>query len=1022
MKIKTIFKSEQFSISIRRLSLFGVLAFCFFTSAFAQSQLINGTVVDTNGETIIGASITVKGTTSGTITDATGNFSIKVNSRKDTLHISFIGYISQTLVIGNQKTIKVVLDEKSKVLDEVIVVGYGSQKKSDLTGSVVSVKADDMNSIPTTDVAEMLRGKAAGMVVTQNSDRPGGGSDIVIRGNKTLPINGSNAGNAPLFIVDGVPVLNIDDYNSQDILSVEVLKDASSEAIYGARASNGVILVTTKKGNESKTTVDFSSYLASQQMKRNFNFYSPEEWMQLKREANRTYTWGANNYTLSATSIGTPDATGAYPGDQSLFGPMWNNFLNKNYTDWEGLGIKPALQQKYDLSVRSGNKDTKIATSIGFFDQKGMIAPAAYQRATFHFNVLHKLTKNLTLGVNTNYTYSGRDQEDATFNTFITESPLLSPAYANANNGLLENSKYSPLWNNANQTDHTVTSNLLLNGFVEWEIIKGLKYKMNASLNNRNAEEGTYLTSLHQNGIGVNGLATIGNNNYSDYLLENIFTYEGKINTDNKFDVTLVQSTDLQKTTFTQEQGSGFATDALGYNFIGSASNTNYPVIRTISPINLLSYMARVRYNLKDKYLFSASARMDGSSVFGVNKKWGTFPAASIGWRMSEEDFLKDKKWLSNLKLRASYGSVGNQKISPYQTQGLATPVYFQFGTLTPLIGYLPGSQLPNPNLKWETTTTLNTGVDFSFLHDRVGGTVEYYHALTTDLLNLKSINQTSGYSTQLVNMGNVLNKGLEVTLNVVPVKTKNFTWTLSVNFAANQNKIVKLNGATDASGNDLTNHWFVGHNINAYYDYQYSKIMQFSDTTATKKVYYAVKPHPGDILVKDIDHNDTINAKDQVIIDQDPKWTGGLSSTLKWKGIDFTFDIYTVQGALKRNLYLYDYNSGGSLAGVLNGIKVNYWTLENPSTTAPRPRDATIQYFSSMGYQDASYIRLRNISLGYSFPKSILHRLRMTNLRIYGSATNLVTITKFLSYSPEASAGSYPEPQTFTVGLNASF
>jgi len=674
------------------------------------------------------------------------------------------------------------------------------------------------------------------------------------------------------------------------------------------------------------------------------------------------------------------------------------------------------------LSVRSGSKDTKIAASLGFYDQKGMIAPAAYQRATFHFNAEHKLTKNLIFGLNTNYSYSSRDQEDATFNTFITESPLLSPAYANANNGLLENSKYSPLWNNANQTDHTVTSNFLLNGFVEWEIIKGLKYKLNTSLNTRSAEEGIYLTSLHQNGIGVNGNATIGTTNYSDYLIENILTYDKKINADNKFDITLVQSTDLQNTTFTQEQGSGFATDALGYNFIGSASNTNYPVIRTINPTNLLSYMGRIRYNLKDKYLFSLSGRMDGSSVFGVNNKWGFFPAASAGWRLSEEDFLKDKEWLSNLKLRASYGSVGNQKITPYQTQGLATPVYFQFGTLTPLIGYLPGSQLPNPNLKWETTTTLNTGIDFSFLNDRVGGTVEYYNALTTDLLNLKTLNQTSGYSTQLVNMGNVLNQGLEVTLNLVPVKTKDFTWTLSVNFAANQNKIVKLNGATDASGNDLNNKWFIGHNINSYYDYQYSKIMQFSDTTDVKKIYYPIKPNPGDVLVKDVDGNDTINAKDYVIMDQDPKWTGGLSSTLKWKGIDFSFDIYTVQGALKRNLYLYDYNSGGSLAGVLNGIKVDYWTLENQSTTAPRPRDATIQYFGTMGYQDASYIRLRNISLGYTFPKSILHSLKMTNLRIYGSATNLLTITKFLSYSPEASAGAYPEPQTFTVGLNVSF
>lgn len=1022
MKIKTNLKSKRINRSFWKLLLFCLFTFCSTSAAIAQTQQVSGTIVDRNGETMIGVNVTIKGSTIGTISDANGNFTIKVNKPADVIQISYIGYISQNLTVGSQKTFKIVLNEKSKDLEEVIVVGYGTQKKSDLTGSVVSIKADEMNSIPTTSVAEMLRGQAAGLVVTQNSDRPGGGSDIVIRGNKTLPINGNTSGNAPLFIVDGVPVTNIDDYNSQDILSVEVLKDASSEAIYGARASNGVILVTTKKGNENKTTVDFSTYLANQVMKRNFDFYNPQEYIQLKREANRAYTINPDGSYTTLYLGGNPDANGVYPGDASMFGPMYQNIQNKLYTDWEALGIKPAVQQKYDLSVRTGNKDTKIAASLGYFDQKGMIAPAAYQRATFHFNAQQKLTKNLTFALNTNYTYSNRNQEDGTFNKFITESPLLSPDYANSHGGLLEDSKYSPIWNNANQTDNTVTTNFLLNGSLEWEIIKGLKYKLNASLNTRSAEEGIYLTSLHQNGIGVNGLATIGITNNSDYLLENILTYDKKINADNKFDVTIVQSTDFSQDKFTQMQGSGFATDALGYNFIGSASNTNYPVLRTIDPRNMLSYMGRIRYNLKERYLFSLSARMDGSSVFGANNKWGTFPAVSAGWRVSEEDFLKDKQWLSNLKIRASYGSVGNQKINPYQTQGLATPVYFQFGTLTPLIGYLPGSQLPNPDLKWETTTTLNTGVDFSFLNDRIGGTVEYYSALTSDLLNLKTLNQTSGYSTQLVNMGNVLNQGLEVTLNFVPFKSKDFNWTVSINFAANQNKIVKLNGATDASGNDLNNKWFIGHNINSYYDYQYTKIMQFSDTASTKNIYYTVKPHPGDILVKDVDANDTINAKDLVIMDQDPKWTGGLSSTLKWKGIDFSFDIYTVQGALKRNLYLYDYNSGGSLAGVLNGIKVDYWTLENPSTTAPRPRDATTQYFSSLGYQDASYIRLRNITFGYSFPKTLLTSLKMTNLRIYGSATNLLTITKFKSYSPEASAGAYPEPQTFTVGLNVSF
>ncbi len=734
---------------------------------------------------------------------------------------------------------------------------------------------------------------------------------------------------------------------------------------------------------------------------------------------------------LSEILTGIP-ANGFYKGDKSLFGNMypknvattdsanWPSLATK--TNWESLAIKPALQQKYDLSVRSGGPNTKLSASLGYFDQKGMISPAAYQRANMRFNFEHKLSKKLTLAVNTNYTYSNRSSEDDTFNKFITESPLFNPF--NSSGGLvavLEDTKYSPLWNNANQINNTITNNFLLNGSVDWEIVKGLKYKLNASLNTRNSEQGIYLNSLHEKGSAALGIATIGMTEYTDYLLENILTYDWKINQNNKVNITLVQSTDLQKTEVNQMKGSGFVSDELGYDFIGSASKA-YTPIRTISPVNLLSYMGRFNYNLQDKYLFSLSARIDGSSVFGVNNKWATFPAGSFGWRASEEEFLKDKEWLSNLKLRASYGAVGNTGIAPYQSQVLATSYYMQFGTGDPFVGYLPGTQLPNPNLKWETTTTLNTGIDFSFLNNLIGGTIEFYNAQTSDLLDLKSINQTTGYTNQLVNVGKVQNQGLEVTLNIVPVKTKELTWTVSVNFATNQNKILALNGEVDANGvpkNDLTNNWFIGHNINSYYDWQFDRIMQIGDTV---KTYYSVKPQPGDILVKDVDKNDTINDKDRVILDRDPRWTGAFSSTLTYKGLDFSFDIYAVQGALKQNPFLYDANSGGNLSGVSNGIKVDYWTLENPSTTAPRPRIGTIVNMSTIGYQDASYVRLRSVSLGYSFPKQWLNPLKINKLRIYGSATNVLTFTKYLSYSPEASAGAYPEPQTYTVGLNVSF
>jgi len=994
----------------------GVL-FITFTS-YGQKRTVSGLVKEADGSPLIGVTVVIKGTTTGTITNLEGRYSVETTSGKDVLVFTYLGYNSVSEQVGSRTVINVTMTEETQNLDELVVVGYGTQKKSDLTGSVVSVKAEAMNAVPTASMAEMLRGKAAGVVITQNSNRPGGGSDILIRGKKSL-----TGGNAPLFIVDGVPVSNIDDFNSQDIQSVEVLKDASSQSIYGARASNGVILITTKKGANNKTTVELSTYLGTQNVKRNFDLYTPDEWIQLKREANRSLTKLPDGTYTTEYLGGNPDANGVYPGDASLFGNMYQNIVDRRFTDWEALMIKPATQQKHDISIRSGNENTKISATLGFFDQNGMVAPAAYTRGTFGFNAEHKFTKKITIGVNTLYAQSYRKVEDGTFKEFITKSPLLTPTDADGNlKNLLEDSKWNPIWNNQNMLNEQNINRLLINPTLDWQITKGLKYRLNTSLNSRSYEQGTYLNSKHQSGSSVGGKATIENYLRMDYLLENILTWDWKINANNKLDATFVQSVNSITDKTTTNVATGFSTDDLGYNNIGSAALTS-PVDRTITPRGLLSYMGRVRYNLMDKYLFSLSARIDGSSVFGENNKWGIFPATSFAWRASEESFLKDKEWLTNLKLRLSYGEVGNQAISPYGSQGLANSTYMEFGENAAIVGYLPGGQLPNPNLKWETTSSFNSGIDFGFLRDRISGTIEYYNTVTRDLLQTKSLSSTSGYSSQLVNIGKVLNRGLEVTLNFVPVKSKDFIWSVDLNFSSNHNEILELDGSLDANGkpkNDLANGWYIGYNIDATRTYVFDGIWQLTDVIPDFGPGY--KPMPGDIKVKDMTGDGLITTDDMIIRNESPQWTGSIGSTVKWKGIDFSFDFYTVQGTLKSNLYLYDGDSGGDLHGVSNGIKVDYWTVENPSNTNPRARNATIDYFSSLSYQDASYVRLRNVSLGYNFPKKLISTLKMTNLRVYATATNLWTQTNFLSYSPEMSAGAYPEPKTYVIGLNVSF
>lgn len=967
---------------------------------------ITGVVRDEQGEPLIGVSVLIEGTTQGTITDFDGNFTLNAQDGQ-TLEVSYMGYRTEHVRVSGS-SLAVVLREDTKTLDEVVVVGYGTQKRSDLTGSVASVKADDVNAVPTSSVAEMLRGQAAGVVVTQNSARPGGQSDIVIRGKKSL-----TGGNAPLYIVDGTPVDNIDDFNSQDIESVEVLKDAAAQAIYGARASNGVILVTTKKGAEGKTSVDINAYAGAQMVKRNFDLYSGAEWAQLKREANRSFVYDP----------ATKTATGTYQDDASLFGNMYQNLVDQQYTDWENLMVHPALQQKYDISVRTGNDRSKMSAALGYFDQEGMISPANYQRYNARFDFSQKLGKRVTLGFKANYIHSNQKSEDSDFAKVLTESPLLSAYDADGNMlSLLADSKWSPLWNNAHYTSDKKTDRFMLGANLNWDIWGGFTYRLNASVNYRNQEQGTYQDSKHEKGSSVGGQAAITNTRYVDYLLENIFGYDHTWQDKHHLNVTLVQSIESIRTTKTQTSGSGFATDDLGYNNISAASITN-PTVRTITPRHLVSFMGRVNYSLMDKYLFSVSARVDGSSVFGKNSKWGVFPAGSFAWRINQEDWLVDVNWLTNLKLRLSAGSVGNQAIDPYQTQGLVDGYYMKFGDQNAMVGYLPSTQLQNPDLKWETTTSYNVGLDFGFLRDRIMGSVEYYYAKTTDLLVEKSINQTTGYNTQLVNMGSVMNQGVEITANFVPVKIKNFTWTIDLIWAHNQNRILSLNGATGADGqllNDEANNWFIGHNINAYYDYVFDGIWQLDDDIPDYGGTY--QPQPGDIRVRDVNGDGQITPDDRVVIDRDPKWTASLGTSFKFYGVDITFDFYGVYGAVRQNNYLYAANQGGDLKGVRNGIKVDYWTIENPSNTAPRPRDGNISYFSSLSYQDASYFRLRNLSVGYSFPKKLIAKAKMTNLRIYCTASNLFTCTRYQSYSPEASAGSYPEPRTVIGGLNLSF
>lgn len=973
------------------------ILFIYCLSTIAQSSnTIKGLVVDDKNDPLPGVSVSIKGTTTGTLTDVDGQYVI---SGKDTdvLVLSFMGFKKQEIIIGQQKIINITMEEESIVFDDVIVVGYGIQKKSDVTGAISSVKSEQINKIPSTSVNEMLRGSAPGVEVTMGSAAPGGTSNLLIRGRRSL-----SGGNTPLYIVDGVPTSSIDDINANDIASIEVLKDAASQSIYGARAANGVILISTKRGISGKTSVEFSSYVGIQDINRNFEFYDGEQWAAYRKEA-------------------FFNAYGYYNEEEAFPGLMRNAYRSKKYVDWEDVMISTALQNKNDLLIRSGNDKTKYALSLGHYYQDGMVPSSGFQRFTGRLNVDQKLSKKVSIESNISYTHSVRDVAEGSFNSFITIPPLSSIYYDDGSlredvteAGQLDN---NPLWNNQNSEYKDYTNRLNINIVGDWSISKEFSLRLNTSMSSRLTDENSYLGVKHTKGREEGGRATVKKSSNYNYLVEGILNYSKKINK-HQIDGTLVGSLNTITWNAVSNTGGGFPNDDLGYHGIGSALNYSVPTYE-YTHRKLVSYMMRGRYNYDSKYLLTVAMRVDGSSVFGTNNKYGYFPSIALAWRIKEEKFLQRADFLSDLKLRLSYGQVGNQGIDPYQTLGLASKYLYEFGEET-ATGYLPDEELTNPDLKWETSTTTNIGIDYGLWDNKISGTIELYNTETTDLLVKKSLSSTSGYRRQLVNLGRVQNKGIEFSINTTPIRKTDFVWNLGFNFAKNKNIIKKIDGRIDANGkpvNDLNNNWFIGESMNVYYDYQFDGIWQLDSDISNSSMPTAT---PGSIRVSDTNGDKVISVDDRIIIPRDPKFTSAIITSVEYKEFGLSADLYYRVGGFVYNPYLSSFENGGDLLGKKNGIRRNYWTIHNPSQEAPAPN--LIQapaYISSLAYEKADYFRIRNMSLSYNIPNKLLRKVGVERLKLYLSASNLYTYSKVRSYGPEQNPGAYPEPRTFLFGFN---
>jgi len=993
--------------------------------ALQNDRVITGRVVSSiDGEALPGVSVVIPGTSQGTVTDIDGNFNLSVPANTRTLQFSFIGMKTQTVDISSGNTVQVRMEDDTIGLEEVIAIGYGVTRKSDLTGSVVSVDTDEINKFPATNVNEMLRGQAAGVQVTSSSGAPGSSSSVLIRGNRSLSSNQS-----PLYIVDGMVVPHIDDLNSSDIESIEILKDASSQAIYGARASNGVILVTTKRGKAGKVTVDLNSYMGFQQFQRNFEVYNPDEWLKLRYWA---------KYNEGTANVGTPDNinTEVVLDDQTLY----DTYQNKHYLDWENLAFTNAPQYKHDLSLRGGTEKIKFSAGFGYLDQNGVIEKSGYQRGSFRLNTDMTITDWLDMGANFSYAKASRQEVNNNFNDIVTLTPF-SQAY-NEDGTLRRETTSSgdinPLWEIENYDEERQDEFLTTSVFTNLKLLKGLNYRFSANIRSNNRESGEYRNKLYP---GSTGEGSLLHWKRFSWLIDNVINYQLPFNNeDHRMTVSLIQSAEEDLTKSTGMDFINSTTDMFKWDVIGDSEIED--VNRSIIRERTTSYAARLQYSLLDRYLFTGSVRRDGASVFGRENKWATFPSAAFAWRINEEPFMESTRdWMDMMKLRLSYGVVGNAAIPAYRTLGLSNSYEYLFdGNLS--VGYLPSSQLQNLSLKWETTGSLNTGLDFIFLGGRISSTIEYFNTNTDNLLIQRTIPSLTGYDSMWDNLGKTKSWGWEFSLDTKIIDQKDFSLNVGANFSTQKNEIVEIDGRVDEEGkpvNDIGNNWFIGEPIHVDYQYVFGGIWQEDEIEnlknlpeeEQKKLYLEGDPMPkaGEIKIQDYNKDGKISSDDRKIFNLDPEWYASFNVDLFVKGFDLSADFYTVQGIQKNNPYLYLFGTGGGLNGNLNGMKVNYWTPTvdgipgNRSNEAPKPQfTAAVPWFSILGMQDASYFRLRSLTVGYTLPASFTRNMGIERLRLYTTGTNLFTLTDFKSYSPESNADAYPEPQVFTFGLNLTF
>ncbi len=974
-----------------------------------QQKEISGIVTDPGGLPLPGVSVVVEGTTNGTVTDSNGSFSLKIPVNATNLQISFVGMKTQVIPIGDKTNFVVSLVEETIGLEEVIAVGYGTQKKSDITGSVSSVSEERLSKIPVSNVMQAVQGSVSGVNITQVSSIPGEAPTVLVRGGGSL-----TASTTPYVVVDGIPITkmggSMNDINPNDIKSIEILKDASATAIYGMNGANGVILITTKSGKSSKPTIKYSGYMGVESFAHIPEMVSPEELLARYAEGNRI-----NGSPLYQSPV--------------KYEYEVENYENGHIIDWIDAVSQTGIQQDHNVSISGGSENLSYYISGDILDQKGVVKGYNYKRNSIRTNIDAQVTNYLKIGTNSSIIYHNRDGGRANLLNAEAMSPY-GRMYEEDGSYTIYPMFGETLW--ANPLLPTTTSperrqfNVNLNGYAFvtfgdiWKPLTGLTYRLNAGHSTIQTRSSNYT------GESVNdllGTAEITHSETQAYTIENILRYDRDINK-HHFDLTAVYSSQERKYNTNWAQARDFINDELQWNKMQAGATSS--VTSYADRYAAVSQMGRLNYSYDSRYLFTFTARRDGSSVFSANKKYGVFPSVALGWNIKNESFMASADNVSNLKLRLSYGKSGNEAVGVYSTFTTMTDVQIALGGATNIA--MITSQLGNGDLSWETKTSYNIGLDYGFFSNRINGTIDVYNAKNTDLLLSRKLPAASGFTSVTANIGETSTNGIELTLNTVNISSQDFHWNSSIVFSTSKTEIVELYGD---GLDDIGSGWFLGEPIGVIRDYKKVGIWQEDEITNGEHLNWDPIAKAGDVKLEDISGPDgvpdgVITDDDRVILGQTaPKWTGGLTNTFTYKNFTLNVFISTVQGAMRNNSHI------GMAADEIERrnsfAEIGYWTPENQSNEWRSLNKNSNPHGYGFPVKN-NFTRIKDVTLNYNVPESMINKAGISALSVYVSGRNLYTFTDWIGWDPEERdmqrgwsnwEVNYPAVRTIVFGIN---